>query len=118
MSGVSKSPGGLGPSGRELHRQILDDLPPNWELDAKDHHNLDAACRAADRVHELEQIIARDGLVTADGKVNPVVVECRLQVQLGVHLLSKVEVTPPAAKTGHLNGRQRAELRRLGNGAA
>jgi hypothetical protein len=116
MSGAPKPSGGLGPVGRSLHRRVLADVPPGWELDAKDHHNLDAACRAVDRVHDLEQAIARDGLLS-DGKLHPAVVESRLQVQLAVQLLGKVETAPPAAKTGHLNGRQRAELRRLGNGA-
>jgi hypothetical protein len=116
MNSAPKPPGGLGPSGRSLYRRVLADVQAGWELDGKDLHNLEAACRAVDRVHELEQIIDRDGLLT-DGKLHPAVVESRLQTQLAVHLLGKVETTP-AAKTGHLNGRQRAELRRLGNGSA
>lgn len=114
MSGTPKS---LGSSGRELYARVLADVAPTWELDSKDLHNLEAAARAVDRVDELEQIIARDGLLTADGRVSPAVVECRLQTQLATLSLAKVE-TEPKISTRHLNGRQRAELRRLGNGAA
>jgi hypothetical protein len=117
MSRTPKLPKELGLAGRSLHRRVLADVPANWELDAKDLHNLEAACHAVDRVHELEQMIAADGLFT-DGKLHAGVVEARLQTQLAVQLLSKVETAAPAAKTGHLNGRQRAELRRLGNGEA
>jgi phage terminase small subunit len=115
MSGTLKPPKELGPAGRSLYRDVLADVAANWELDSKDHHNLDAACRAVDRVTELERLIAQDGLIV-DGKVNPLVVESRLQVQQAVYLLGKVETSPPKAKTGHLNSRQRLELRRL-NGA-
>jgi hypothetical protein len=119
MSGTPKPPSGLGPSGRALHCRVLADVAVGWELDGRDLHNLDAACRAVDRVTELEQVIARDGLLS-DGKLHPAVVEARLQTQLAVMLLGKVETVPPAARTGHLNGRQRAQLRRAesGNGAA
>jgi hypothetical protein len=112
MSRTSKSSGGLGPAGRELHARVLLDVQAGWELDSRDLHNLDAACRAVDRVHELEQIIARDGLVS-DGKLHPAICESRLQVAQATLLLSKVE-TEPKVSTRHMNSRQRAELRRLG----
>jgi hypothetical protein len=115
MSGTPKPTKDLGPNGRALHRRVLADVQAGWELDAKDHHNLEAACRAVDRVAELERVIVRDGLLS-DWKLHPAVVESRLQTHLATLLLGKVETAPPAAKTGHLNGRQRAQLRRAESG--
>jgi hypothetical protein len=116
MNSASKPPSGLGPSGRSLYRAVLADVAVGWELDGRDLHNLEAACHAADRVTELEQAIAADGLLVGE-KLHPAVVEARLQTQLAVYLLGKVEVAPKVT-TRHLNGRQRAELRRLGNGTS
>jgi hypothetical protein len=114
MSGTPKPPKELGPSGRSLYRAVLADVAQGWELDGRDLHNLEAACHAADRVTELEQAIAADGLLIGE-KLHFAVCESRLQTQLAVYLVGKVEVAPKVT-TRHLNGRQRAELRRLGNG--
>ena len=95
-------------------------MAEGWELDARDRSNLASACEVTDRINELEALVRSEGLVVRGSKgqdrLNPAISEIRLQRQAVAMLLGRVEVAPPAAKTGHLNSRQRAELRRLGVG--
>ena len=112
-----KPPSGLGPAGRSLWRRVVADVPADVELDARDLIFLEQAGRASDRVSELEELIARDGLMIAGSKgqdrLHPAVAEARMQRQLVAVLLSKIELDVPGVKTGSLNVRQRADLRRV-----
>ena len=117
MSGIPKPPSGLGTSGRALWRRVCGDVADGWELDARDLAILESAARAADRVFELDQLVRTDGLMirgsTGQERLHPAVGEARMQRQLCAMQLGRVELAPPKARTGHLNVRQRAELRRL-----
>jgi hypothetical protein len=93
-------------------------------LDQRDFAYLAAACQAEDRACELDELVAREGLTvvgsTDQQRLHPGITEARLQRAQVAVLLGRVEMVPPRAGTRHLNGRQRAELRRLGanDGAA
>ena len=95
---------------------MLADVHEDWELDARDLHALEQAARAADRAAELDLLIERDGLMVAGSngqdRLHPAVAEQRMQRQLSALLVSKIALEPPKAKTGHLSGRQRADIRR------
>jgi phage terminase small subunit len=121
---VSKPPTSLGASGRALWRHVVSDVPQNWELDQRDLANLASACAVTDRVAQLEELVT-EGLLVRGSKgqdrLNPAIPEIRQSRALVTMLLSKVETVPPTARTGHLSGRQRAQLRRAesgNNGAA
>jgi hypothetical protein len=111
----------LGPAGAALWRRIVADVPDELELDARELSLLESAACAADRVAELEALIARDGLMLAGSKgqarLHPAVAEARMTRQLCSILLSKISLAAPEPKTGALNVRQRGDLRRLTGGA-
>jgi hypothetical protein len=54
-----KPPRGLGASGRALWRTVIADVPGDWELDPRDLAVLEAACRQANDVAELEAAVSR-----------------------------------------------------------
>jgi hypothetical protein len=73
---IPRPPAGAGPTGRRLWRAILAD----YELDAHELVLLGALARQADRLDELEKLIADQGLLTyghGTTKVNPLVPEAR-----------------------------------------
>jgi P27 family predicted phage terminase small subunit len=116
MDRAPKPPIGLGKAGRALWTRITGDVRVGWDLDERDLMLLEGACAAHDRVAELEAVARREGVTgkgsRGQGVVHPAIGEARLQRALSAQLLGRVELTAPAARTGHLNGRQRAELRR------
>jgi P27 family predicted phage terminase small subunit len=108
-------PKGLGDQGRALWRRIVNDVADGWELDARDLVLLTSACRLADQVHALELVVAEEGVMSKGSAGQPVphpaAVEIRLSRVAQAQLLGKVELAPPAERTGHLNKRQRDQLR-------
>lgn len=96
-----------------MWRAVIADVAPGWQLDAKDLHALEAACRAVHRAHELEAAVRREG-VLVNGRPHPGVAECRRQRTSAQALLKQVEMAPPAMRTGHMNRTQRAALRSAG----
>jgi phage terminase small subunit len=58
-----KLPKALRASGRTLWRAVIADVPSDWELDARDVAVLEAACRQADDVADLEAAVTRDGVM-------------------------------------------------------
>jgi hypothetical protein len=118
VSAAQKPPVGLLKAGVTLWKAVLADVHEEWELDAKDLHTLELAARAADRAEELEDLIDRDGLMVpgAPGqqRLNPAISEQRMQRALSCLLVTRIALEPPAVKTGHLNGRQRQQLRAVG----
>lgn len=63
---------GIGPSGRELWRDVLS----KYELEEHELALLREACRTADDLDALAAVSAREG-VTVDGRIHPAVVEAR-----------------------------------------
>ncbi len=64
-----RAPSGLGAAGKAVWRAVLDDLTAagngseTWELDGRELLILEAAARQADLNRELEQALARDGVM-------------------------------------------------------
>lgn len=118
MSASHRAPVGLGKAGRQTWRQLLAAVAPGWELDERDLLVVEHAARQADLIAQLEKAIADDGITVmgAAGQERLNAAVSALNVARGVlaRLLAQVEIAPPAAKTGHLSGRQRTELRRAG----
>lgn len=115
MSVPKPPPKSLGPVGRGLWRKVAGDVQPGWALDERDYALMLGACEAADRVAQLDALVASEGLMVKGSRgqmiLNPAIGEARLQRQQSTALLAKVELSAPAPRTGHLSGRQRAALR-------
>lgn len=115
MSATPSAPKGLGPAGRALWKRVLADVAAGWELDERDVSCLRGACRAEDRAQELDRLVETEGLMVTgaagQAKLHPGIPEARAQRQQVALLLARVEMAPPAPRTGHLNVRQRAQLR-------
>src|SRR4051794_27718660 len=91
-----KPPRGLGASGRALWRTVIADVPGDWQLDARDLAVLEAACRQADDVAELEAAVSRDGVMlegaAGQRRLNGAVTELRQgRLALG-RLLGQVDL--------------------------
>jgi hypothetical protein len=91
-----KPPSGLGESGRGLWCTVIADVPGDWELDARDFAVLEAACRQADDVADLEAAVSRDGVMVEGAagqrRLNAAVTELR-QARLALgRLLGQVDL--------------------------
>ena len=73
------APPGLGPAGRSLWRSIA----RKWRLDEREHAVLSQACRTADLITQLEDLLAREGLTVAGSngqpRLSPIPAEIRAQ---------------------------------------
>src|SRR5436190_21581081 len=74
-------PKGLSAPGKALWRAILGDLEDGWELDRRELHFLERACRAEDQLGALEAVVAKDGSTVSGSRgqtvVHPAVGEAR-----------------------------------------
>ena len=74
-------PGSLGASGKALWKNVLADLPADWQLDARELDALARAGRCADEIELLEAAVNRDGATVAGSRgqvtVHPALVEAR-----------------------------------------
>src|SRR4051794_21149607 len=91
-----KPPKGLGASGRALWRSVGGDVPTDWGVDARDLAVLEAACRQADDVADLEAAVGRDGVIVEGAagqrRLNGAVTELR-QARLALgRLLGQVDL--------------------------
>ncbi len=62
-------PSGPGAAGKRLWRSIVNDVAPDWELDAKDLALLAESCKPADTLDKLEKAVKREasaGRVTCE----------------------------------------------------
>jgi P27 family predicted phage terminase small subunit len=95
-----KPPATLAPPGRKLWRAILADLADGWELDRRELHLLEQACRCADDIAQLEQAVKRDGATVAGSRgqtvVHPAVTEARQLRIAQARLLGVIELEDPA----------------------
>ena len=119
-SAKPKPPTGLKKAGRALWRSIQSDLEPGWELDARELHMLERACRTEDDLTCLEAIVDKEG-ATVDGSrgqtvVHPALVEARQLRVVQLRLLSVLEMADPyvkrqSATPAQSRARHAAELR-------
>jgi phage terminase small subunit len=96
------APEGLGRAGEALWKSILSDLDEGWELDARELHLLERACRIADELSDLEAAVDRDGATVAGSRgqtvVHPALAEARQLRLAQLRLLSAIEMVDPAEK--------------------
>ncbi|MFZ2177465.1 MAG: hypothetical protein WAW17_26245 [Rhodococcus sp. (in: high G+C Gram-positive bacteria)] len=105
MASTSKYPERFGSSGRELWA----DIEGKFALSTPEKLILKQACRAADRLDEIQTEMNGQALVV-QGKVqpvaNPLMVEFRLQAQLLTKLIASLRI-PDAAPEQPVNRPQR-----------
>ncbi len=101
-------PGALGPAGLRLWRTVTAGLPPDWELDEREHALLELACRQADDLRALEDAVKRDGYTVTGSRgqtrLHPAVAEVRqgrlaLARLLGALELPDAEQAPQSEST-------------------
>ena len=113
-------PTGLGRAGARLWRSVLGDLDAGWELDARELHLLRRACRCADELEQLEDVVDRDGATGPGSRgqlvVHPALTEARQLRLTQLRLLSAIEMVDPvearrSATPAQARARQAAEAR-------
>ena len=109
-----KAPAGVAAAGRGLWRQITD----VYDVDAHEVPHLVEACRLADRIAELEELIATDGLTTRGSagqvRLNPAVAEVRqsrLALARCLGYMSFPDASSRFGSAASLRGRRAAEAR-------
>lgn len=116
MSASPRPPRGLNATGRHVWKSVLAAVAPGWDLDERDLVVLEEAARQADLIAALEASITADGIVVkgaaGQDRLNAAVPALNAARGVLARLLAQVEVAPPVPRTGHLNSRQRADLRR------
>jgi len=98
-----KTPAGLSAAGRRLWTAILADLPAEIELEARELVVLEAACRQADAIANLEQAIRRDGHVVKGAagqrRLNGAVIEARQGRIALARLLGELDIPAEEEKS-------------------
>ena len=97
------APAALAKPGKALWRSILGDLDPGWELDARELHLLERACRCADELVLLEAQVDSAGATVTGSRgqvvVNPALAEARQLRLAQLRLLGAIELVDPQAAT-------------------
>jgi phage terminase small subunit len=115
-----KPPDRVGKPGRELWAAVVDDVPDDCDLDARELALLGQACRAADHLAALEAVVARDGVTALGSKrqpvVHPAVAEARQQRLailrlLGALGLEERPAVSAASSPSSLRARRAADAR-------
>jgi hypothetical protein len=98
-----KLPKALGAAGKALWKAVLADVPAGWDLDARELHLLEGACRCADELVLLDELVDRDGPVTAGSKgqlrVHPALGEARALRLAQLRLLGAIQLQPPTEQS-------------------
>jgi P27 family predicted phage terminase small subunit len=93
----------LGEAGIRLWGSILADLDDSWQLDARELHLLERACRVEDEMRKLEAVVDQEGATSTGSKgqvvVHPAVLEGRQLKLAQLRLLGSLELADP--KTGN-----------------
>jgi P27 family predicted phage terminase small subunit len=122
---VHPSPQGLGNAGKSLWAMIVNDLPDEGELDAREQTILRMACRQADLESQLDNALRKTGIMIrgAQGqeKMNPVVAELRNSRAALVRMLGELGLTDEVSQrviTAASRRAKRAADARWGNDLA
>lgn len=98
---LPRAPKGLGLPGRGLWKAILGDVSEGWQLDKRELHLLERACRVEDEMRLLEAVVDKEGVTALGSKgqavVHPAVLEGRQLKLAQLRLLSSLELEDPAA---------------------
>lgn len=97
---IHAAPKGLQTPGKALWGSILGDVDADWELDKRELHLLERACRCEDEMRKLEAAVDKEG-PTARGStgqvvVHPGILEGRQLKLAQLRLLSALELEDPA----------------------
>lgn len=116
MTITAEAPAGLGDAGTRLWEAMIAAVAPDWSLDERDLLVLEQAARQTDLIGLLEASIEADGVTVLGAagqeRLNAAVPALNVARSVLARLLAQVEIAPPRAQTGHLNGRQRTNQRR------
>lgn len=95
----------LGFEGQRLWESIVGDLAEGWELDARELHLLERACRCADDLAALEAAIDADGPTTTGSRgqtvVHPALGEARHLRLVQLRLLAALDLHPDLEEVPH-----------------
>jgi P27 family predicted phage terminase small subunit len=93
-------PKSLGEPGAALWATILSDLEADWQLDARELHLLERACRCEDEMRELEKAVDAEGATARGSKgqvvAHPGILEARQLKLAQLRLLSALELEDPS----------------------
>ncbi len=109
-------PTSLDTAGTSLWKAIVASVPASYELDARELHILERACRCADELALLDAAVDRDGLVVRGSRnqpvLNPCLAEARQLRLAQLRLLHELKIDPPAEESpGTRAARKAAEAR-------
>ena len=98
---LPRVPKGLGAPGKALWKTITGDLSAGWQLDSRELHLLERACRVEDEMRKLEAVVDQDGPTSRGSAgqltVHPAILEGRQLKLAQLRLLSSLELEDPAA---------------------
>ncbi len=99
-----RAPKGLGAPGKVLWKSIQQDLEPGLEFDARDTELLTRACRCADELAKLEEMIDARGVTVLGSRyqtvVNPALSEARQARLVLLRFLSAIGMADPSDRPG------------------
>ena len=105
-------PACLGTAGTALWTAVMADVPTNHELDSKEAHALHDAAAMADAVAALEEVVAREGVMSVGvGRqpvVHPALVEARMTRVALNRLLQSVGLEAAGTLSARSSRSQRA----------
>lgn len=117
---LPRAPVTLATAGKALWKAILADLAADWELDRRELHFLERACRVEDEMRELEAVVDAEGATATGSKgqvvVHPAILEARQLKLAQLRLLEALELEDPVATRqrgtpASRRGRKAAEAR-------
>ena len=99
MPTVKKPPASLGKAGRALWRSVQADLDDGWGFDSRELNSLAQACRVADDLARLDEIVDRDGPTISGSRgqitAHPCLIEARQLRGVQQRLLAGIELADP-----------------------
>ena len=111
---MSDVPEGLGEAGAALWRLVIDDVPADKELEAKELHLLESACKIRDDIAALDAAVEAEGHMIHGARGTPLVhpglqearqlraVELRMLREIGKPTSAQSQRARHAANVRHL----------------
>lgn len=103
-SSAPRPPTSLQAPGKALWKAIIGDLDSEWELDKRELHVLERACRVEDEMRKLEAVVDKEGPTAIGSKgqvvVHPAILEGRQLKLAQLRLLAALELEDPTRQRG------------------
>ena len=97
------APSTLGDAGAALWRLVIDDVPDDKELDAKELHLLESVCHVRDQIAALDAAVAADGEMITGARgtplVHPGLQEARQLRAVELRMLREIGKAPASAQS-------------------